>query len=608
MLVLGNPWGLLALAGIPALVAIHFFRRQFRPLPVAGLFLWPPGDALPPAGRRRSRLETPLTLLVEILAALALTVIVSGARWETRAAVPHAVVVLDSSASMGALAGNGERISARAAREARKACEELGPLPSVRLTVILTGPVPEVAAGPAAPAGEALPKLDSWRPLLPAHSFGPALELAHRLSDAGGAIFLVTDQPGPAAEAAGPSVRVRGVGEPLPNVAITGAAREIDIPAGGTTVALRVSNFGPRAASRRAVLRDDSGAVLAEERLALGPGEERETTWRLEKDAPVLRARIEGEDALAIDDEAVLARPRPRNVRVRCDFPAGDPLRATIERACRAVPEAVWLEAADPEAPHLAIGPAGPAPAGWRLAIGTPRAELREGTPLDPMVGPYFADPAHPLMAQADLRGVIWSGAVPLRKDAPVAPLLAAGEVPLLYQEPGAGPPSFAMNIDLSRSNIHKSPAWPILFHNLVRLRQAALPGLERWNFRQGEAVRYRADGEAKVAILGSSGREVPAVRLRDGIEAIDTWRPGIYRVREGEGEDHFAVNFLDARESDLRGAHDTVPAPSRPAGERPEIEEALLWPWLEPGFCLLALAMVLLDLWLARRRAGVRP
>ena len=46
-----TPLGLLALLAIPAIVAIHLFRRRFPVRPVAGLFLWQivPADA----GRRR---------------------------------------------------------------------------------------------------------------------------------------------------------------------------------------------------------------------------------------------------------------------------------------------------------------------------------------------------------------------------------------------------------------------------------------------------------------------------------------------------------------------------------------------------------------------------
>jgi hypothetical protein len=45
------PLGLLALLAIPAIVAIHLFRRRFPVRPVAGLFLWQIGRQTPEAGR-----------------------------------------------------------------------------------------------------------------------------------------------------------------------------------------------------------------------------------------------------------------------------------------------------------------------------------------------------------------------------------------------------------------------------------------------------------------------------------------------------------------------------------------------------------------------------
>jgi hypothetical protein len=49
-----SPLGLLALLAIPAIVAIHLFRRRFPPRPVAGLFLWQ-AVTTDAAGRRKNQ-------------------------------------------------------------------------------------------------------------------------------------------------------------------------------------------------------------------------------------------------------------------------------------------------------------------------------------------------------------------------------------------------------------------------------------------------------------------------------------------------------------------------------------------------------------------------
>lgn len=598
MFVIANPWGLLAGAAVPVLVAIHFYRRRFRPKDVAGLFLWPQAAHFPPAGRTRSRLETPLTLLLEILAALLLTALVSGARWEERTSSPHLIVVLDHSASMAARAPSGERFADRALRAVRNACEEQGPLGAVRLTVILTGPRPVVAVGPAAPAERGLEELKAWQPLLASHSFGPALELARRFADMGGAVRLVTDHPD--AAAAGKGVRVIGVGQPVANTALTAAERVREGPA-GTSVFVRVAHFSGQAAERKLTLRDEAGRWLADETLRLAPGGEATALWKVPAGHALVRVRLEGEDALETDDAALLVEPGGREVRIRCDFPKESRERALIEKACRAVPDAVWLEPEDPAEPHLRIAPA-LGEAAWTLAIGAPPDALRAGEKLEPLVGPYFSDLGHPLMEQLDFRGVIWSGAHPLKRDAPVGVLLSAADVPLLVQ---VRKEAYLLNLELARSNCPKSPAWPMLFHNLAGLRRESLPGLKRWNFRPGEAVSFREKEPAGVRILDPAGKELPVVRLADAVETFDARAPGVYRIARGsETLDRFAVNFLDARESDLRRAHDAGP-PELPGAGPATLEQPSRWPWLDPALCLLILALVLLDLGLARRRAA---
>ena len=75
-----TPLGLLALLSVPAIVAIHLFRRRFPPRQVAGLFLWQSARQVPQGGGRLDRLPITASLLLECLAALALSLILAGAR------------------------------------------------------------------------------------------------------------------------------------------------------------------------------------------------------------------------------------------------------------------------------------------------------------------------------------------------------------------------------------------------------------------------------------------------------------------------------------------------------------------------------------------------
>ena len=104
-----TPLGLLALLSVPAIVAIHLFRRRFPPRQVAGLFLWQSARQVPQGGGRLDRLPITASLLLECLAALALSLILAGARLSSATVNDHLVVLLDDSASMSARSASGER-------------------------------------------------------------------------------------------------------------------------------------------------------------------------------------------------------------------------------------------------------------------------------------------------------------------------------------------------------------------------------------------------------------------------------------------------------------------------------------------------------------------
>src|SRR5688572_967263 len=155
------PLGLLALLAIPTIVAIHLFRRRFPPRPVAGLFLWQTIRQAPAEGRKVGPLPITASLILECLAALALALILSGARLDSADVSRHLVVLLDDSASMAAANPAGESARDRAVRRVLQEIDLLGR--SVRVSVVLSGDRPAVLAGPAAYAMEARSALEAWK-------------------------------------------------------------------------------------------------------------------------------------------------------------------------------------------------------------------------------------------------------------------------------------------------------------------------------------------------------------------------------------------------------------------------------------------------------------
>ena len=98
---LTNPLGLLALLGIPAVLAIHFLQRKAVELPVSTLFLLERTQREAASGRRFDRLIPSIPLWMQLLAVLLLTWFLVEPRYPKAGSVQRLAVVLDSSASMG---------------------------------------------------------------------------------------------------------------------------------------------------------------------------------------------------------------------------------------------------------------------------------------------------------------------------------------------------------------------------------------------------------------------------------------------------------------------------------------------------------------------------
>jgi hypothetical protein len=243
------PLGLLALLAIPAIIAIHLLRRRFPVRPVAGLFLWRLSADVPDGGRRVDRLPISRSLLLELLAAVALALIIAGARLSSSTETRHLVVLLDDSASMGAIDPAGASARDRAVRRVLDEVERIGP--RGRITIVRSGERPAVLVGPAAFSAEAAPALDAWTPDARRHSLAPGLRLTRELAGDTGSVLVLTDSvPEGTADRLADGEQWAALGAALPNVAIADAHRSRSGADNGSTVALTLRNYDDAAATR----------------------------------------------------------------------------------------------------------------------------------------------------------------------------------------------------------------------------------------------------------------------------------------------------------------------------------------------------------------------
>jgi Ca-activated chloride channel homolog len=550
-----TPLGLLALLGIPAIVAIHLFRRRFPVRPIAGLFLWQHIRQVPEGGGKLSKLPITRSLLLECLAALALALILGGARVSPAGINQHLVVLLDDAASMAAVNGRGESTRDRAVR---RVLAEIDRMPAgARVTLIESGERPSVLSGPAVVALEARTALTKWTPEAPHHSLTLGIRLARELAGQTGGLMVVSNvSPESRGEPNFEGGLWVSVGEPAANVGITAAQRTSD-PSNrsGAILLTFLSNDAP--VHRRLTVSTGEKAerkeVLARE-LDVPPGSS-SLSLPLPPATPAVRVEL-ADDALRRDNVVTLAEPRPQIVAVENHLPEGRG-RTALVRALNALSgvtnaesgQLSFVDAAELDRP-------GPSDV-WRAGFGRPPAGwVATGAPKD-FLGPFVLEKRNPLLLGMTLGGVVWSGATPLAPNA-VHPLVSTGDSILVGTPIAAAgtrtATSLFFNLDLERTNLVRSPDWPILISNLVEMRRQSLPGPERWNYRIGEWVRVRLDRDPKGPLrfrCGPVERSLPSTRQ---LEFIAPSPGGLLQILEGDQVlFEIGVNFLDETETSLQ-------------------------------------------------------
>jgi hypothetical protein len=551
--ILANPLGLLALVAIPAIVAIHLFRRRFPVRPVAGLFLWRILQQTPEGGGKIARLPITTSLILECLAALALALILAGARLSSTGVSDHLVVLLDDTASMAAINARGERARDRAARRVLGEIDRLSS--GARVTLVRSGDRPSVLAGPAALAIEVRPALDAWKPEASHHSLAQGIRLARELAGRTGKLMVMSDvTPGSPKTGDFYGGLWVAVGEPLPNVGIIAAQRTLSPEDDRGAVSLTLRNDSDSPARRRLKVSAGDEEVLLRE-LEVPPGT---SSLRLPLPPGLSAVRvIVSDDALLRDNDVVLAEPRPNVVGVENHLRDGRGRQALV-KALDALSGVTRAESG-----HLAMVSADdlnrpPAPGVWRVGFGrAPAAWLAAGEARD-FVGPFVLERRHPLLLGVTLGGVVWPEAMPLAPGA-VRPLVSAGSQVLVGISDAASTttkaePAILFNVDLDRTNLIRAPDWPILISNLIEMRRQSLPGPERWNYRVGEWVRVRLAREPKGPLRYRCGAVERALPAGQQLEFIAPSPGGLLQILEGDAVlFDLGVNFLDESETNLR-------------------------------------------------------
>jgi hypothetical protein len=535
------PLALFGLVAVPALVAIYLLRNRFRRHVVSSLMLWVDTREAREGGRRLRRMQTPLMLLLELLAILLLVFAAGDPQLRLTTGTRPVVVVLDDSFSM--LAGDGTpRQLARKALE-----EELRRQNPYSIRFILAGERPQVLGEAAHSPAQALALLDGWRCKAPLARLDEAIALAGELGGELGLVLVLTDHPPVVAIPDKGRLCWWSFGQSRPNVAFVNAARTYR--EGLDRCLLEIANLSDEPATVGVVVEQaEGGRIIRRNQLEMAPGETQRLILQFPAGTPAIRARLDDRE-LPIDSEVLLlpAEERPVRVDVRVrDRRIRDPLEKALLSSRLARPGG--------DRPQLIFSDRGEesdAGLAWVVHF----LSEKEATAYS---GPFILDRAHPLTDGLSLKSTIWGAGKDEGLDG--APIVLAGNVPLVSDAEAATSAGgtrhdlrIRMRPDLS--TVQDTPDWPIFFWNILTWRGAALPGLARPNIRLGEQVVLNLIDYREKIQLTAPGEKERDVIFKGRQVSLRGDELGVHEASVAGIPFRFAVNALNKDESDLRRA-----------------------------------------------------
>ncbi|RFC48861.1 MAG: Aerotolerance regulator N-terminal [Verrucomicrobia bacterium] len=591
--ILGNPAGLWALLGLPAVLLIHLLQRRSQAVTISTLFLLQQIQRESSEGRKIDRIRSSVPLWLQLLMILLLTWLLVQPRWLRPESVQPVAVVLDDSASM----------SAFREEALKELLRVLGGMASSsgRTEYCVVG---SSLAGRNYYRGTELKEVErmlgAWEPLTGEHEFTPALRVARNAVGPSGVVLLVTDHPVPDLPF---EARLLAVGSPVENAGFTGL--EVREENGKARWRAILRNYGEGAVERTWRLASGEQASTAQT-IRLEPGEIRVLEGGFPEGGERLRLQLEP-DAFAVDDVLPLLRPEPRVLFVRLQGSVR--LNPLVEKVIASIEGA---HPAQPDGPAADLVFAGYDPLNPALPSGNAVVFL-DRPPIQgkPVAGRILAED-HELVSNLNWEPLIHlqSSGIPQTENDRV--LVWREDKPLiLLRRTPEGVRQLLFGFDVATSNAAQLPAFVLAIHRFAELVRLDKPVLERRILETGQPLRVPIADPAAVSVEmrftawdGSEDwrREVPVTELSQLRAPL---KAGYLSIDQGKVPLLQGVTyFADAREGDFRKAsrQEEISGMSVELVRR-HTEQDLNWPL----WTLLVMALLLASWgWMAWRQSLV--
>lgn len=602
---------------LPVIVAMYLLKLRRIEREVSSVYLWRRMVRDVEANAPWQKLRRNLLMILQLLFLLALILAVSRPfTWSQGGSGQAAIYILDTSASMGAADVSPSRLEA-AKQRTRQMVDELPD--TARVTVITAGEKAQVRLSASQDRHQAHLAIDQIQLTSGSSDLTVALELASAIAARQPDTEIVVLSDGrvdlPARLAIKGRLRYLPMGLSGDNQAISLLTLQ---PGTGNSLTgfAQVSNYGQNAVKRRLTLYADGQMVNAYDLDIPTGGQQAIVAEGLPAATNWIEARLDGQDILAADDQAVAVRPTAHKPRISL-VSSGNVFLGTVLKLTTEDEKLTLVDPKDP-APQEAdltiydncLPSTDVLPDGSLLFIAPPASTAffrTTGLAEVSSIHPLNAD--DPLLAHVSLGQVSVYNTVTIPLPDWATPAVAgdlkdgSGSTPLLFYGEPNGRRVAILAFDLHHSDLPLQMAFPLLWSNLINWLYPGEGSDLPADLTPGETLSFTPPSDAQLAsITRPDGTSVEVKAVEGRIIFADTTQLGRYQVGWDQGQpSSFAVNLFSPRESNLKPA-DSLSGLETGQGQDASQQQGRR-EWWRP-LALLALGLLTGE-WMVYHRAG---
>lgn len=526
-LIFANPSAVWALLGVPAVLAIHLIQERLRERRVSTLFLIEKHELESVRGGNIDWIRNSKSLWLQLLCVCLLTWSLSEPRWIRSDSVQRIIILLDSSASMQAIA---ERLN----NKLSDLLEHINNSAAKTEWVLLETNLSHELIYKGLSLAVLKEKISTFQPSLGMHNFSYAFDYAFKIRGESGAVFFISDQ----------SVQVPSwiepvaLGEPIDNVGFVGYRIN------NNQFEVIVKNFS-KIAQVRSWSIESGGVSEVGQDITLPAGGMQLINGKFPEDQQKIKLLL-NHDRFILDDEMPLIRTKAKTLKVHIAAQKGSrtywnklinsigELQTTRDEASSSLQIVEFDGSVVSDSKKPSIGFFASSQSG--LSVGD--IPLSESSWVQDLEWSGFIAQARSFALGRNDRVLVWQGARPL--------ILERNKDNLL------------LNFDISTSNAFRHPSFIILLQRFInRIRQHRIDYEQRnINFAEGLNLNTGGDERIKVKMHNARSDSEEFFGPMNFLSLQLPVYPGFVEVEKGsEPLLSAAVQFFDSFESDFSNA-----------------------------------------------------